>query len=168
MTGIQLYGQRWIICKHLDYLHSYALDNPGLSVPLQVRRKTLEVFNQPGSDISKMEAVTGVLFNLSVPTWSFPPSSFRSEDGWFQGLRGAMARGVDLVQQLEALLVQQIQRGKEDGYSREEIMDAVCHEVMKRADLAVIATAGLDAELVTLLRWQKCVRKTLGIQPDLH
>lgn len=52
-----------------------------------------------------------------------------------------------------------IRRGKEDGYSRKEIMDAVCLEAMKRADLAVIAAAGLDAERVTLLRWQDCVRR---------
>lgn len=70
-----------------------------------------------------------------------------------------MPCGVDLVQQLEALLVRQIRRGKEDGYSRKEIMDAVCLEAMKRADLAVIAAAGLDAERVTLLRWQDCARR---------
>ena len=94
--------------------------------------------------------VTTLVFWLTMSTQRLNLGKFQLGGAWIAGSPegGHLPRGLELVRQLEALKIEQNRRGREAGHSWHHINSAIALEAYRRADLAVIAAAGLEDELV--------------------
>ena len=108
----------------------------------------MEHFSGPGHLDAKLDAVIPMYHWLFFRQGQPGPDKFQLGDLWIAGVSGGgMPRGLELVEQLEALLLLGWRRrGK--GQSWGNLVNAVHLEATRRVDLEVIAAAGLGAELV--------------------
>lgn len=115
-----------------------------------MRRGMVDIALRADSQKEELSNFVALAHWLTTSIVRLNPGGFQLGGAWIAGRPGGrgLPRGLELVRQLEALKMEQFRRGQEAGHSWRHVSSAVALEAYRRADLAVIAAAGLEDELV--------------------